>query len=64
MFKQIAQYFGLKKNFLQGLTETQNRTWKAPRAQGICSPQFPPVLFSCLPFLNSADSTISEPGIG
>ena len=26
--------------------------------------QFPPVLFSCLPFLNSADPTISEPGTG
>ena len=29
-----------------------------------CSPQCPPVLFSCLPFLNSADPTISEPGAG
>ena len=29
-----------------------------------CSSQFPPVLFSCLPFLNSADPTISEPGTG
>ena len=28
------------------------------------SPQFPPVLFSCLPFLNSAGPTISQPGIG
>ena len=28
------------------------------------SPQFPPVLFSCLRFLNSADPTISEPGTG
>ena len=26
--------------------------------------QFPSVLFSCLPFLNSADPTISEPGTG
>ena len=26
--------------------------------------QFPPVLFSCLHFLNSADPTISEPGTG
>ena len=29
-----------------------------------CSPQFSPVLFSCLRFLNSADPTISEPGTG
>ena len=29
-----------------------------------CSSQFPPVLFSCLRFLNSADETISEPGTG
>ena len=29
-----------------------------------CSPQFPPVLFSCLPFLNSTDPTISQPGTG
>ena len=28
------------------------------------SPQFPPVLFSCSHFLNSADPTISEPGTG
>ena len=28
------------------------------------SPQFPPVLFLCLRFLNSADPTISEPGTG
>ena len=28
------------------------------------SPQFPPVLFSCLRFLNSADPTIWEPGTG
>ena len=28
------------------------------------SPQLPPVLFSCLRFLNSADPTISEPGTG
>ena len=28
------------------------------------SPQFPPVLFSCLHFLNSADPTILEPGTG
>ena len=28
------------------------------------SPQFPSFLFSCLHLLNSADSTISEPGTG
>ena len=28
------------------------------------SPQFAPILFSCLRFLNSADPTISEPGTG
>ena len=28
------------------------------------SPQFPPVLFSCSCFMNSADPTISEPGRG
>ena len=28
------------------------------------APQFPSVLFSCLRFLNSANPTISEPGIG
>ena len=28
------------------------------------SPQFPPVLFSCLRFLNSASLTTSEPGTG
>ena len=28
------------------------------------SPQFPPVLFSCLRFLNSADPTILEPETG
>ena len=27
-------------------------------------PQFPPVLFSCLRFLNTADPTVSEPGTG
>ena len=32
---------------------------KSPR-----SSQFPPVLFSCLRFLNSVDPTISEPGTG
>ena len=26
--------------------------------------QFPPVLFSCSRFLNSADPTVSEPGTG
>ena len=26
--------------------------------------KFPPVLFSCLRFFNSADPTISEPGTG
>ena len=31
---------------------------------GAGSPQFPPVLFSCLRFRNSADPTISEPGTG
>ena len=30
----------------------------------VVSPQFPPILFSCLRFLNSADPTISEPGTG
>ena len=30
----------------------------------VVSPQFPPFLFSCLRFLNSADPTISEPGTG
>ena len=31
---------------------------------GKSSPQFPPVLFSCLRFLNLADPTISESGTG
>jgi len=35
-----------------------------PKVGGAGSPQFPPVLFSCLRFLNSADPTISEPGTG
>ena len=35
-----------------------------PKVGGPGSPQFPPVLFSCLRFLNSADPTISGPGTG
>ena len=31
---------------------------------GPSSPHFPPVLFLCLCFLDSADPTISEPGTG
>ena len=37
---------------------------KGKRKGEKASPQFPPVLFSCLRFLNSADPTISEPGTG
>ena len=40
------------------------RGGKKERSRRSFCPQFPPVLFSCLRFLNSADSTISEPGTG
>ena len=40
------------------------RGGKKEKERNPCSPQFSPVLFSCLPFLNSADPTISQPGTG
>ena len=43
------------------------KSWRGGKKErsrrSFCS-QFPPVLFSCLRFLNSADSTISKPGTG
>ena len=40
------------------------RGGKKERSRRSFCPQFPPVLFSFLRFLNSADPTISEPGTG
>ena len=40
------------------------RGGKKERSRRSFCPQFPPVLFSCLRFLNSANPTISEPGTG
>ena len=37
--------------------------WRGGKKEGSFL-QFPPVLFSCLRFLNSGDPTISEPGTG
>ena len=37
--------------------------WRGGKREGSFL-QFPPVLFSCLRFLNSGDPTISEPGTG
>ena len=47
-------------------SERHVKSWRGWKKEGRrpSSPQFPPVLFSCSCFMNSADPTISEPGLG
>ena len=50
--------------FLMGLACSRLSDSGGRRRRKRHSPQFPPVLFSCLHFLNSAEPTISESGTG
>ena len=50
--------------FLMGLARSRPSDSGGRRRRKRHSPQFPPVLFSCLRFFNSADPTISESGTG
>ena len=42
----------------------KKKKWGERELHSPCSPQFPPVLFSCSRVFNSAGATISEPGTG
>ena len=45
-------------------SDSWGRSEKRKKAREKLAPQFPPVLFSCLRFLNSEEPTILEPGTG
>ena len=59
-----SQIVGMTHNWKAGEKRTRDLGKEGPVAGRPSSPQFPPILFSCLLFLNFADLTFSEPGTG